>query len=118
MSISFDGIGEVAATFRLEEDSKVKVGDVVCITGDGEVGRGTAGDRMCGVAVSVSDDGYAAVQTDGLAEIAYTGTTAPTAGWNALKTDGTGGVCVPESGGTSYLVVSVDTGKKTAVVKL
>lgn len=118
MSISFEGIGEVMATFLKDEDSTVKPGQVVCITGNGEVGLGTAGTVPCGVAATVSKDGYVGVQIGGLAEVAYSGDTAPTAGWNTLAADGAGGVSIPAKGGASYLVVSVDTTAETALVKL
>ena len=131
MSISFEGIGEVTATFLAEENSTVKPGQVVCITGNDTVGLGTAGTVPCGVAATVSEDGCVGVVISGLAEVAYSGDTAPTAGWNNLAADGTGGVKVvaasanaQAAGSTStqsghpYLVVSVDSTGKTAVVKL
>ena len=118
MSISFDGIGEAVATFQVEAGGGVKAGDAVCLTGDGEVGLGTSGGLLCGVALTVSGDGYAGVQLDGLAEVSYTGTAAPEAGWNLLACDGAGNVTVVEKNGLSYLVVSVDTEAKKAVVKL
>lgn len=131
MSISFEGIGEVTATFLKDEDSTVKPGQVVCITGNGEVGLGTAGTVPCGVAATVAKDGYVGVVIGGLAEVTYSGTTAPTAGWNDLAADGTGGVKVvvastntqssestSSTTGHPYLVVSVDTTAKTALVKL
>lgn len=118
MSISFDGIGEVTATFRLEEDSGVKTGDVVCVTGDGEVGLGAAGGQFFGVALSVSEDGYAGVQLNGLVEVAYSGATTPVPGWEMLATDGTGCVTVVEQDGMCYLVVSVDEEAGKAVIRL
>lgn len=134
MSISFEGIGEVTATFLLAEGSAVKPGNVVCLTGNDTVGLGSAGKVPCGVAVSVAEDGYVAVQLGGLAEVSYSGSTAPTAGWNTLEADGSGGVKVAAAGtatqssestgstgspaGLSCLVVSVDTAAKTAVIKL
>lgn len=130
MNISFEGIGEVIATFLAEEDSKIKPGDVVCLTGNNQVGLGQEGDIPCGVAATVSEDGCVAVQISGLAEIACSGS-APAAGWNTLAADGTGSVKVVTAGsdgagstkaatggGASYLVVSVDTVDGTAVVKL
>lgn len=129
MSISFDGIGEVAATFQAEEDNTLKAGDAVCLTGDMEVGLGKDGDIPCGVVLSVAEDGCAGVQIGGLAQVRYSGTTAPQAGWCTLCADGAGGVSVPNSSGDGekaktgtqnamYLVVSVDTVEKTAVIKL
>ena len=131
MNISFEGIGEVTATFLKDEDSTVKPGQVVCITGNNTVGLGTAGTVPCGVAATVSGDGYVGVQIGGLAEVAYSGTTAPSAGWNTLTADGNGGVKVVAAStntqssesttsqtGHPYLVVSVDTTAKRAVIKL
>lgn len=115
MSISFDGIGEVVATFRVS--GSVAPGSVVCLTDSGEVGPGSSGGHPCGVALSVSEDGFAGVQIGGLAEVRYSGT-APEAGWSALCADGDGGVKTVSTGGSSYLVVSVDEGAKTAVIKL
>lgn len=131
MSISFEGIGEVTATFLAEENNAVKPGDVVCLTGNDQVGLGTAGTVPCGVAATVAEDGCIGVQISGLAEVAWSGTTAPSAGWNTLAADGQGGVKVvaastdtKSSGSTAsqtghpYLVVSVDTAGSTAVIKL
>ncbi len=130
MSISFGGIGEFVATFLAEENSKIEPGNVVCLTGNAQVGLGEAGDIPCGVAATVSEDGCVGVQIGGLAEVAYSGS-APVAGWNTLVADGAGGVKVVTGGsdgagdtkaaagdGASYLVVSVDTVDGTAVVKL
>lgn len=131
MSISFEGIGEMTATFLKDEDSTLKPGQVVCITGNNTVGLGTAGTVPCGVAATVAKDGYVGVQIGGLAEVAYSGTTAPTAGWNTLAADGNGGVKVVAAStntqssestssttGRHYLAVSVDTTAKRAVIKL
>lgn len=128
MSISFEGIGEVTATFLKDGNSTVKPGQVVCITGNNTVGLGADGTAPCGVAATVAGDGYVGVQISGMAEVTYSGTTAPTAGWNTLAADGNGGMKVaaasadtqsPEStSGRPYLVVSVDTTAKTAVIKL
>lgn len=118
MSISFDGIGEVVATFLVEADCELEPGDVVCLTGDSEVGLGTSGGLFCGVAVTVAEDGYAAVQLDGLAVVRYSGTAAPEVGWAMLAADGAGNVTAVKENGLSYLVLSVDEEAKLAVVKL
>ena len=117
MKISFEGIGEVVATF-LKDSSAVKPGHVVCLADNETVGLGTAGKVPCGVAATVAKDGYVSVQIGGLAEVGYSGTTAPTVGWSMLAADGAGGVKVVTSNGRSYLTVSVDTTAKTAVVML
>lgn len=121
MSISFEGIGEVSATFLVKKDSSgastVKPGNVVCLTGNNEVGLGTSGTVPLGVAASVSGDCYAGVVISGLVEVPYTGTTAPTAGWNTMAANGSGGMTVVTEKGASFLVISVDTTAETAVVK-
>ena len=55
--ISFEGIGEVVATFACGEG--VAPGQVVKVTEDGTVGACAATDKFCGVALS-AEDGYAA----------------------------------------------------------
>ena len=118
MNISFDGIGEVIATFAAEDAAALAPGDAVVMTGDGEVGLGETGGQLCGVVVTVAGDGYAGVQIDGLAQVNYSGTTAPAVGWELLSTDGTGSVKAVETGGVACLVISVDEEAKTAVIKL
>ena len=75
--ISFEGIGEVAATFACGEG--VKAGQVVKLTGDGTVGPCGDGERFCGVALSAGE-GFAAVQMGGLIRVAASGG-ALTEGW-------------------------------------
>lgn len=118
MSISFNGIGEVIATFKVEDMEALNAGDAVVITGDGEIGLGADGEQICGVVIGVEEDGCAAVQMDGLVQVNYSGSTAPETGWELLCVDGTGCVKAVESGGVSCLVVSVDEEAKTAVIKL
>lgn len=103
--ISFEGIGEMVATFACAED--VAAGQVVKITADGTVGTCAAGDKICGVALS-AEDGYAAVQLGGLVKVATTGGSI-TAGWCKLSADGSGGMQQDGSAGTEYLVVRVET---------
>ena len=86
-TISFDGIGEVVATFTCGAD--VKAGQVVKASGNGAVDKCGDGDRFCGVALT-AEDGYAAVQVAGLVKVAAAEGVA--VGWNKLLADGTGGV--------------------------
>lgn len=118
MSIGFHGIGEVAATFKSAEGAELKVGDVITVTGNGEVGLGTAGDLPCGMILHVEDDGCACVQIGGLAEVGYSGDTAPAVGRAALSADGSGKVAADEENGMEFLVISVDETAETAVIKL
>ena len=78
--ISFEGIGEVAATFACGEG--VKAGQVVKLTGDGAVSPCGDGERFCGVALSAGE-GFAAVQLGGLIRVAASGG-ALSEGWNRL----------------------------------
>ena len=113
--ISFEGIGEVAATFVCA--GEVKAGQTVKLTGSGAVGPCSAGDRFCGVALTPGDEGFATVQVGGLVQVAAA--EGLTEGWNPLLADGNGGVkkdSAASSTGGDYLVISVDSG--SAVVRL
>lgn len=116
MSISFEGIGQVLATFEVEEN--VTEGCVVTVTADSTVGLGQAGDLFCGVLVRSEEDGFGAVQIEGMATVSYSGSAAPAVGFETLASDGAGGVKAVESGGFVYLVLSVDEESRTAVIKL
>ncbi len=109
--VSFEGIGEVMATFYAGEG--VKGGQVVKLGGDGEVIPCGAGERFCGLAVSGSA-GYAGVQVAGFAQVKC-GDGAVAAGYVTLTADGSGGVKKAGAGdqGQEYLVVSVDDGYAT-----
>ena len=105
MGISFEGIGQWAATFACGETA---VGQVVKVSGSGEVAACADGDSFCGVVVFVARDGEAcSVALGGMVQVAYTGT-APALGWSGLSANGTGGVKA-DSVGHSYLVVDVDS---------
>ena len=113
--ISFEGIGEVAATFAC--GTGVKAGQVVKLTADGTVGPCSGGDRFCGVALTPGDEGYATVQVGGLVKVAAA--EGLTEGWNPLLADGNGGVKKDSAStptGREYLVISVDS--TGAVVRL
>ena len=110
--ISFEGIGEVVATFACTEE--VLAGQTVGITGDGTVGRCGDGQRFCGVTLS-ADSGYAAVQIAGLVKLPVSGE-GVVPGWCKLSADGSGGAKLDAAGGTDYLVVRVES--DGAVVRL
>ena len=110
--ISFDDIGQVLATF--EADSGVEAGQVVKVTGSGQVGPCSAGDLFCGVALSGGP--FAGVQVGGFVEVSATGTVA--LGWTKLAADGQGGVQAAASGGREYLVVEADSAAGKAVLYL
>lgn len=111
--VSFEGIGEVLATFYADEG--VTAGQMVKLSGDSRVAACTAGEAFCGVAVAVKT-GCAAVQVEGFVEVPCADG-AVTVGRIALTADGSGGVKKAGSGetGTEVLVVSKDT---TGVITL
>ena len=102
--VSFEEIGAVAATFFAQKE--VKAGQVVKMTGNGQVGPCSAGDKFCGVALS-NENGCAGVQVKGF-----------------CPADGAGGVQTATAGaeespsGVECLVVSTDTAGKRAVICL
>ena len=115
MEICFEGVGQVAATFKVDSSKAVLPGMAVTLTADGTVGLGSAGNMPCGVLLGGVRGGAAAVQIRGAAQVSCSGETALAAGWQELVCDGQGGVKAA-SGGVSWLVLSVDTAANTAVV--
>ena len=107
--VSFEEIGAVAATFFAQKE--VKAGQVVKMTGNGQVGPCSAGDKFCGVALS-NENGCAGVQVKGFCPVAVTGSI--DLGWNALAADG----AEESPSGVECLVVSTDTAGKRAVICL
>ena len=113
MKVSFEGIGEMVATFAVAED--MEKGCMVKLDEAGCVRPCADGDEFIGMAVNVRQ-GYAGVQFSGMAQVAYSGA-APVCGWAKLSADGKGGVKADENG-HEYLVVATDTTAATAVVRL
>ena len=111
MELSFNGFNRQTATFA----GNVEIGDLVTISGNGEVSKAAADAELIGVCVS-KRNGIAGIQLTGAATLFYTGT-APALGMTALLTAGGNAVKTGSSGG-NHLVVSVDTSAKTAVVIL
>ena len=111
--ISFEGIGQVMATFHAQEG--VTAGQVVKVTANGTVAGCAAGDDFCGVALNVRG-GCAGVQLGGFVTLKCAGT--ESAGYMNLCADGNGGVKAAESGGKTVLVASVDASVKQCVVLL
>jgi hypothetical protein len=110
--VSFEGIGEVVATFYAGEG--VKAGQVVKIGGDSSVAPCAAGECFCGVATSVKA-GCAGVQVEGFAAVSC-GDSSVTVGKVALAADGNGGV-KKTAGGQEYWVVA-DDGAGTITIKM
>ena len=114
MEISFEGIGQVAATFAKEDG--VEAGMAVVLTANNAVGMGTDGAAPCGVVLTAKEDSCA-VQVGGFAKVTYTGT-APTVGYGMVGVDGNGAIRTVTDGGLNCLIVQVDTDDMTAVIKL
>ena len=108
MDVSFQGIGEWAATFT---GSDLKKGQVVKPSASGAVAACGDGENFCGVVLQCGG-GLCAVQLGGLATVACSGT-APGVGFALLAGDGDGGVKTVTQGGRSYLVTAADGGNIT-----
>ncbi len=111
MKTAFEEIGYMAVTFAA---SGCQVGQVCKVSANGTVAPCGDGEKFCGIAAHVRG-GHAAVQVAGFAQVGYTGT-APGIGYVNLCGNGSGGV--KAGSGKEYLVVSVDTAAKTAIIKL
>ena len=120
MDICFEGVGQVAATFRVEGDKEVQTGMAVTLKKSGTVGLGGDGEPLCGVLLGNARGGAAAVQIGGVAKVSCSDP-APEVGWRELACDGKGGVkTVAGADGVKCLVLAVDEDgdKKSVVVKL
>ena len=114
MEFSYEGIGQIAATFAMEEG--LDPGMVVAMTGNFTVGKGESGNVPCGVVLGVEGD-CCAVQVGGFAEVPYVGD-APAVGMNVLTVDGSGAVQKSGTTGLNCLVIQVNKPDKTAIIKL
>lgn len=113
--VSFEGVGQTAATFFAADG--VKAGAVVKLSGDAKVAPCAAGERFCGVATTGAEGGCAGVQVSGFAVVACADTTV-TAGYVSLTADGSGGVkkAADADAGAERLVVSVSGGSATILM--
>lgn len=123
MDICFEGVGQVAATFRVKDGENVQAGMAVTLEDSGTVSLGKGGEPLCGVLLGSVRGGAAAVQIGGVAKVDCSDGTAPQVGWQELVCDGKGGVKTAEgSNGVKCLVLAVDEyedeDKKSVVVKL
>ena len=92
MKVSFEGIGEMVATFPVTEE--VEKGCMVKLDDEGQISPCDEGDEFIGMAVNCRQ-GFAGVQFAGMAQVAYSGD-APGCGWVALSADGNGGVAAED----------------------
>ncbi|MEG1593669.1 MAG: hypothetical protein RR350_04600 [Oscillibacter sp.] len=114
MKLSYEGIGQWAATFAC---TKVGEGELVKISANDTVAVCGAEDAFCGAVLSVSRGGDAcSVQLGGMVTAGYTDP-APAPGYVGLAADGAGGVKV-NAAKRQYLVVDVDAAAKTVTFAL
>ena len=109
MKLSYEGIGQWAATFACDDLAE---GELVKVSANGTVAACAAGDDFCGMVLSVGRGGEVTAGYTVPAEGA-----APALGWSGLSADGEGGVQA-DADGSTYLVVDVDTTAKTVTFVL
>lgn len=104
MNISYEGIGQWAATFSC--DDSVTAGSVVKVTGNHTVSACSDGDVFFGAAAAVSRRHDAcSVVLGGLVTLPYTGLK-PLLGESGLSANGAGGVKADGAGGY-YKIIDV-----------
>lgn len=113
MNFSYQGIGQVCASFQAEEG--LMEGCLCKVTDNGTVGVCAKGDAIHGVAGNVHN-GVAAVTLRGFVTVQYTGT-APTVGECKLTAASDSAVQVSDSG-RSCLAVSVDAVNQEVTILL
>ena len=117
MEICFEGIGQVVATFRTEDET-LEAGMAVTLKDSGTVELGGENSPLCGVTVGAARGGAVAVQIGGVVKVGCSGD-APEMGWQELVCDGEGGVKTADgAGGANCLVLAVGGDKKSTVIKL
>ena len=94
MSVSFQGVGQVCATFLGEG---LSAGQAVKMSGRGTVGPCGDGDKFCGVTAHCGD-GACSVLVGGFVTVKYSGAV-PGVGWAELCADGGGGARSDDDGG-------------------
>lgn len=108
MGISFQGIGQQAASFFANK--VMDAGSVCKVSSNNGVTTCVAGENFCGVAGNTRA-GVVHVTLKGYVTVPYTGT-APKVGWCALAANGNGGVKTLE-GAREYLVTDVNVTEST-----
>lgn len=114
MKVSFNGFNETVATF--ETETEIAQGKLVKMSANGTVEACVADDAFIGVTVKSESDA-ASVQLKGYAKLTYSGTSAPSVGYNKFSSDANGNLTV-DTDGKEYLVIDVDTTAKTVGIML
>ena len=115
MKYSYEGVGEVCATFACGSGATLREDMPVKMSGSGTVSPCGEGEAFCGIVRAVGHDGKAcSVALHGSAVLGYSGT-APGVGPASLLANASGGVA-GGANGTACLVVAVDTTAKTVTI--
>lgn len=111
MAVAFNGMESLVVTFQA---GAITAGNFAAMSENDTVKDAPAGTAPVGLALNKRGE-HAAVQIRGYVKCKYSGSAAPALGWNQLVADGSGGLCLAESGKTGRvcLVVHVDTTNKT-----
>ena len=111
MSVAFNGIDNQVVTFLAETG---EAGDSVSMEDNNQVTKAPSGAAPVGILLN-KRSGHGAVQIRGYVQVAYSGSAAPSLGWNRLVANGSGGMRVAASGenGRTCLVVNLNTIDKT-----
>lgn len=114
MAISFNGIGDITATFY----GNVKEGDIVKVSSAKTVTKAAQGDEFTGICRASADD-ICAVTLRGFVTLGYVGA-APSIGNVKLASAGENKVKVSSTGEAQVevLVVDVDTTEKSVTILL
>ena len=109
MTVAINGFNQKTLTFKTSQT--IDKGTPVSMASNGTVEKTATGGEFMGIAQSQRGN-LVEVQVYGYVKSTYT-STAPTVGKATLGANGTGGVKVVSSGGTSCLVLGVDTTSST-----
>lgn len=111
MSVAFNGMENQVVTFRT---GTVAAGNPVVMSANDTVKNAGNGTAPVGILLN-KRSGHGAVQIRGFVQVSYSGSAAPSLGWNSLVADGSGGMRLAASGetGRDCLVVNLNTADKT-----
>ena len=114
MKISYEGMGQWAATFACGD---VNVGQVVEVAEEDSVKSCADGGAFAGVVLAKAKSGDACtVALGGAVEVSFSGS-APEVGWQKLSADGKGGIKA-DAGGREHLVLAADGAAMSVVIVL
>lgn len=111
MSVAFNGIDNQVVTFQADQG---EAGDTMAMEDNNRVTVAPSGAAPVGV-LQGKRCGHGAVQIRGYVQVSYSGSAAPSLGWNSLVANGNGGMRMAASGetGRACLVVHLNTVEKT-----